>query len=75
MPKAKPRTIRLDDDVDKALDAYVEELRLADPKANYNGVVNGFCRDRLIDGKLGIEQRLQKVEQKVSDIEARLDAD
>jgi uncharacterized protein YceH (UPF0502 family) len=74
MAKAKPRTIRLDEDIDKALDTYVDLLKETDSKVNYNSVINEFCGDRLIAKKLSIEKRVEKLEQKVANIEARLDA-
>lgn len=75
MTKAKPRTIRLDEDIDKALDVYVEKLRAIDGKANYNSVINEFCGDRLITGKKSIEERVSALEQGIKQIETRLDAD
>lgn len=75
MAKAKPRTIRLDEDIDKALDTYVDLLRETDSKANYNSVINEFCGDRLIAKKSSIENRVEKLEQEVSKIKARLDAE
>lgn len=74
MAKAKPRTIRLDENIDKALDAYVETLKQSDSKANHNSVINEFCGDRLIAKKLSVEKRVETLEQKVANIEARLDA-
>ena len=65
-----PRTIRFSKELDKQIATTAIERNIS-----FSALVNEFCRDRLIDGKLGIEQRLQKVEQKISDIEARLDAD
>lgn len=75
MAKAKPRTIRLDEDIDKALDIYVDLLKETDSKANYNSVINEFCGDRLIAKKSSIENRVEKLEQEVSKIKARLDAE
>ena len=75
MAKAKPRTIRLDENIDKALDAYVEALKQSDSKANHNSVINEFCGDRLIAKKSSIENRVELLEIKVADIEKRLDAD
>jgi hypothetical protein len=74
MAKAKPRTIRLDEDVDKALDRYVDALKQIDAKANHNSVINEFCADRLIAKKQRIEDRVETLEQKVSSIEKKLDA-
>lgn len=69
MAKAKPRTIRLDEDIDKALDDYVELLKATDSKANYNSVINEFCGDRLIHGRQSISDRVAILESKVSNIE------
>jgi hypothetical protein len=74
MAKAKPRTIRLDEDIDKALDTYVDLLKETNSKANYNSVINEFCGDRLIAKKSSIENRVELLEIKVADIEKRLDA-
>lgn len=75
MAKAKPRTIRLDEDIDKALDAYVEQLKETDSKANYNSVINEFCGDRLIIGRKSISDRVTELEVKVGNIEALLNSD
>lgn len=74
MTKSKPRTIRLDANIDKALDEYVGALKKTDSKANHNSVINEFCGDRLIAKKLSVEDRIESLEQKVSNIEKRLDA-
>jgi len=75
MAKADPRTIRLDKDIDEALNEYVRDLKKTNSKANHNSVINEFCGDRLIAKKSSIENRVKTLEQKVSDIEKRLDAD
>ena len=74
MAKAKPRTIRLDENIDKALDDYVEELKKTDSGATYNSVINEFCGDRLILGTQSVSDRVGIVETKIAAIEARLDA-
>lgn len=75
MAKAKPRTIRLDEDIDRALDAYVEKLKETDSRANYNSVINEFCGDRLIIGRKSISDRVTELEVKVGNIEALLNSD
>lgn len=72
MAKAKPRTIRLDEDIDKALDVYVEWLKETDSKANYNSVINEFCGDRLIVGTKSVSDRIAVLEVKMSNIEGLL---
>jgi hypothetical protein len=70
MTKARPRTIRLDKDIDKALDVYVEKLKKLDSSATYNSVINEFCSDRLILGTPSIIDRLQSLEAKIAKIDA-----
>lgn len=74
MAKADPRTIRLDKDIDEALNEYVRDLKKTDSKANHNSVINEFCGDRLIAKKLSVEDRVKALEQEVGEIKARLDA-
>lgn len=71
MTKARPRTIRLDEDIDKALDAYIEQLKKTDGKANYNSVINEFCGDRLILGRKSISDQVAMLEVRVSSIEQK----
>lgn len=74
MAKAKPRTIRLDENIDKALDDYVEHFKQSDSKANYNSVINEFCGDRLILGTQSISDRVAILESKISNIQMQLES-
>jgi len=71
MAKAKPRSIRLDEEIDLALDLYVEDLRKTDEKVSHNSVINEFCGDRLIAKKLRIEDRMTELEQRVAKLESK----